>query len=76
MKEVDMPPVPAEFSIGYGLEPDGFLQSDRFPNAFVFDGAKIGRTSVALACFRACPQELCRPQKTADVIGMKKQFFP
>ena len=48
-----MPPISPELSIGHNLEADSFLQSDRFPDAFVFDCPKSRNLDFPLTRIRS-----------------------
>jgi hypothetical protein len=75
VKKVDMPPISPEFSIGHNFEADSFLQSDCFPDAFVFDSLKSRNVDFPLTGI--CPglMEFGRPQKATDMFDVEKKFF-
>ena len=68
--EVEMPPGPAEFAIGHGLEPGGFLHPDDIDDGLVLDALELfRRQGLVVVMGMARRFDGVRPEEAADDIG-------
>src|SRR4051812_14414819 len=70
-KKIEMPPRPAEFTVGDGLQADLFLLLDDAFDLAIFDRLEISRRHLAFGPSRARLFQRSRPQQAADMIGAK-----